>query len=110
MRPRRRIRPHHRRDWRRLWLRCRCGYRWRCPDSVELVPRPYEPVVPPLDRATYRAVVRTSAPSIVGPDALPPPARRRATNQCTTGHLAERPGRSTPAQGDRARHVKRVQG
>ncbi|MGI5215684.1 hypothetical protein [Plantactinospora sp. CA-290183] len=25
--------PRHRRDWRRLWRYCRCGHRWRCPDS-----------------------------------------------------------------------------
>ncbi|MFC6019047.1 hypothetical protein ACFP2T_22905 [Plantactinospora solaniradicis] len=45
-----RIKPRHRRDWRRLWRYCRCGFRWRCPDSVELVPMPYlPPPDPPLD-------------------------------------------------------------
>ncbi|GIG86049.1 hypothetical protein Pen02_09850 [Plantactinospora endophytica] len=39
--------PYHRRNWRRLWRYCRCGLRWRCPDSVDLVPMPYAPVVPP---------------------------------------------------------------
>ncbi|MDG4827698.1 hypothetical protein O7627_00065 [Solwaraspora sp. WMMD1047] len=29
----------HRRDWRRLWRYCRCGYRWRCPQR-HLVSRP----------------------------------------------------------------------
>ena len=38
-----RQRPTHRRDWRRLWRYCRCGYRWRCPDSLSLVPVPWPP-------------------------------------------------------------------
>ncbi|MFC6023077.1 hypothetical protein ACFP2T_43865 [Plantactinospora solaniradicis] len=63
--------PHHRRDWRRLWRYCRCGYRWRCPDSVELVPMPYLPTVPPLDRATYRAAVRPPAAARTTPERSP---------------------------------------
>jgi hypothetical protein len=51
----RRTKPHHRRDWRRLWRYCRCGWRWRCPDSVELVPMPYPPPPPPArDRMRNR--------------------------------------------------------
>lgn len=58
----RRKRPVHRRDWRRLWRYCRCGYRWRCPDSYWLVPAPWPP--PHL---------RTSE---VTPDEPPPPRSR----------------------------------
>ncbi|MBE1488798.1 hypothetical protein [Plantactinospora soyae] len=29
----RRTKARHRRDWRRLWRYCRCGYRWRCLDG-----------------------------------------------------------------------------
>ncbi|MBF9132407.1 hypothetical protein I0C86_26160 [Plantactinospora sp. S1510] len=72
-------RPHHRRNWRRLWRYCRCGFRWRCPDSIELVPMPYAPKVPPLTPATYRAAVRTPAPMAEKADG-PPPARVRARN------------------------------
>ncbi|MEO3922869.1 hypothetical protein ABGB07_03160 [Micromonosporaceae bacterium B7E4] len=51
----RRRKPYHRRDWRRLWRYCRCGWRWRCPDSVELVPMPYQPTPPPArDRMRNR--------------------------------------------------------
>ncbi|WP_230393935.1 hypothetical protein [Plantactinospora alkalitolerans] len=48
MKLRRRIKPRHRRDWHRLWRYCRCGFRWRCPDSVEPVPMPYPPPPVPL--------------------------------------------------------------
>jgi hypothetical protein len=71
-------RMRHRRDWRRLWRYCRCGFRWRCPDSIELVPMPYAPEVPPLTPATYQAAVRASAPVVVAPDIPPPSARPRA--------------------------------
>lgn len=73
-------RVRHRRDWRRLWRYCRCGFRWRCPDSIELVPMPYAPKVPPLAPATYRATVRASTHGGVAADNPPPPARPRARN------------------------------
>ncbi|GIG92222.1 hypothetical protein Pen02_71580 [Plantactinospora endophytica] len=76
----RRIKPYHRRDWRRFWRYCRCGYRWRCPDSVELVPMPYQPPPPPpLSRANYRAALR-AAPA--DPTRTATPSRRpRPTNR-----------------------------
>ncbi|GAB3986915.1 hypothetical protein GCM10027615_80280 [Plantactinospora veratri] len=70
----------HRRDWRRLWRYCRCGFRWRCPDSVEPIPMPYAPKVPPLSPAEYRAAVRASAPVVGTADSPPPPARIGARN------------------------------
>ncbi|MBF9128096.1 hypothetical protein I0C86_03680 [Plantactinospora sp. S1510] len=76
----RRTRARHRRDWRRLWRYCRCGYRWRCPDSVELVPMPYLPTVPP--------------------------PRTRTTNQRTAGHLAGRRGNLPPARPERSRQTE----
>ncbi|GAA3771717.1 hypothetical protein GCM10022225_68730 [Plantactinospora mayteni] len=108
MKLRRRIRPYHRRDWRRLWRYCRCGFRWRCPDSVELVPMPYQPPpTPPLSRADYRAAVRATA-SVPAPPTTP---RTRATNRRhgwdgpTHSHLANgRAGGLTPAQQHRSRH------
>lgn len=108
-----RAKPHHRRDWRRLWLRCRCGFRWRCPDSIELVPMPYQPTVPPLDRATYRAAyratVRELAPLLAAPDAPPPPARTRATNQRTAGPYPDRASQRTAARyPDRARYLTSI--
>ncbi|MGX7672760.1 hypothetical protein [Plantactinospora sp. DSM 117369] len=78
-----RISPQHRRDWRQLWRYCRCGYRWRCPDSVDLVPVPYAPTVPPLDRAAYPETDLVSAV---------PPARVRAGNQRSAGGRAGTPG------------------
>ncbi|MDG4789473.1 hypothetical protein O7626_26715 [Micromonospora sp. WMMD1102] len=66
-------RPPHRRDWRRLWRYCRCGFRWRCPDSIELVPMPYLPVVPPLPPLP-------SATSLVPSASAALPARARARN------------------------------
>lgn len=108
-------RPAHRRDWRRCWRYCRCGYRWRCPDSVHMVPMPYAPQAPPLTDADYRAALRAQAPVPVTPDAPPPPARPRASNSRpgwdapTRSHLGNgRTGSLTPAQKHRARHGERV--
>ncbi|MEQ4301200.1 hypothetical protein ABNF97_07390 [Plantactinospora sp. B6F1] len=109
--------PYHRRDWRRLWRYCRCGWRWRCPDSVELVPMPYQPPPPPpLSRAEYRAAVRAKA--FVSPivDA-PPPARDRMRNRRPAWDtrvgthprlLNGRAGSLTRAGEYRARHGERV--
>ncbi|MEQ4305162.1 hypothetical protein ABNF97_27910 [Plantactinospora sp. B6F1] len=75
-----RTKPRHRRDWRRLWRYCRCGWRWRCPDSVELVPMPY----PPPQGSGRAAVVPPDPPPPAGalaagrpPDPPPPPPRVR---------------------------------
>ena len=95
--PRRTPKRRHRRDWRRLWRYCRCGFRWRCPDDVDLVPMPWPP---PPD-------ARPAAP-VVPPDNPPPAPRARPTNQRpawnspTRSHLVGRAGRLTPAQADRA--------
>ncbi|MFD0974523.1 hypothetical protein [Plantactinospora endophytica] len=88
----------HRRDWRRLWRYCRCGYRWRCPDSVELVPRPYEPTVPPLDRAAYRRAVQVTAVVAV-------PGRVRAVNQRSAWRVPGRNTRPTGTPTDRSRYA-----
>ncbi|MGI5151064.1 hypothetical protein ACQEVC_32670 [Plantactinospora sp. CA-294935] len=95
-----RISPQHRRDWRRLWRYCRCGYRWRCPDSVDLVPMPYAPTVPPLGRAAaYPEAVRVSAV---------PPARVRAGNQRPVGRTSGRNARLAAPPAARSRHAGRV--
>ncbi|MEN3609603.1 hypothetical protein AAH979_08650 [Plantactinospora sp. ZYX-F-223] len=108
-------RPYHRRDWRRLWRYCRCGWRWRCPDSLELVPTPYQPPPPVELTEVERAEIRTlsATPPPVTPD--PPPARARASNRRpqwdapTWSYLANgRPGGLTPAQEYRARQGARV--
>ncbi|MFY1670212.1 hypothetical protein ACN27G_09660 [Plantactinospora sp. WMMB334] len=124
----RRAKPYHRRDWRRLWRYCRCGFRWRCPDSVDLVPMPYQPApVPPLTRRQYRATARATPPvafteterseiRALTPDATPLPTRSRATNRRPTPDASARPqprnGRAealTPSpQRHHARHGERV--
>ncbi|MBE1491139.1 hypothetical protein [Plantactinospora soyae] len=105
-------RPYPRRNWRRLWRYCRCGWPWRCPDSIELVPAPYQPPPPPRLTETEQAEIRALAatPSPVTPDPPPPPARVRASNRGpgwdrpTRPHLANgRPGRQAPAQEYRTR-------
>ena len=66
------------------------GYRWRCPDSVELVPMPYTPGAPPLDQAAQQAAAPNPTPD------QPPAARTWSTNR--------RRGWTTPtrsAQGNR---------
>ena len=63
----RRQRTTHRRDWRRLWRYCRCGYRWRCPGSLTLVPLPWQPPHPRRPEVT--------------PDPPLPPARLRPLNR-----------------------------
>ncbi|MEO3928070.1 hypothetical protein ABGB07_30015 [Micromonosporaceae bacterium B7E4] len=115
MGPIRRHRPRHRRDWRRLWRYCRCGWRWRCPDSLDLVPMPYAPTVPPLDRASYRVAVTRGAPEPGTPGAPPPPVRRRARNErhalwnSPAGrHEIERAGALTPTRRHRARQAERA--
>ncbi|MBF9132338.1 hypothetical protein I0C86_25815 [Plantactinospora sp. S1510] len=80
MKLRRRMKPYHRRNWRRLWRYCRCGYRWRCPDSVELVPMPYPPP-PPLSRTDHRAAVRVATSAPARADVPAPPARTGTTNR-----------------------------
>ncbi|MEQ4299930.1 hypothetical protein ABNF97_00835 [Plantactinospora sp. B6F1] len=89
----RKAKAYHRRDWRRLWRYCRCGFRWRCPDSVDLVPMPYQPSpVPPLTRQQHQAASRATPPvdfteterseiRALTPDPAPPPARSRTTNR-----------------------------
>ncbi|MFY1669069.1 hypothetical protein ACN27G_03790 [Plantactinospora sp. WMMB334] len=70
----------HRRDWRRLWRYCRCGHRWRCPDSATLVPTPYQPFVRPMTEEEYRAGLRASSPvpEVVRYEPIgPPPAGAR---------------------------------
>lgn len=105
-----RIRPYHRRDWHRLWRHRRYGFRWRCPDSVELVPMPYQPPPPPpLPRAGYRATIRATA-SVPARTNTP---RTRATNRRRHGwdapthsYLANgRAGGLTPGQQHRSRHT-----
>ncbi|GAA3751032.1 hypothetical protein GCM10022225_39260 [Plantactinospora mayteni] len=117
--------PYHRRDWRRLWRYCRCGWRWRCPDAVELVPTPYQPPPPveltEVERAEIRCLSATPPPVTpkaqppATPEASPPPARGRASNRRpewdapTRSHLANgRAGGLTPAQEYRARRGARV--
>ena len=98
----RRTPKRHRRDWRRLWRYCRCGFRWRCPDDVDLIPMPYPPPDP------LPGQVRE-----VTPDPAPPPPRARPMNRGTgwnapTGsHLTSRAGRLTPAQAARSRSTAR---
>ncbi|MEQ4300212.1 hypothetical protein ABNF97_02260 [Plantactinospora sp. B6F1] len=119
-------RPQHRRDWRRLWRYCRCGWRWRCPDSIELVPTPYQP--PPSVELTEaeRAEIRTlsatpppATPEVALPPAIPAaapaPVRARSRNRRpgweapTRSHLANgRAGGLTPGQEYRARRAARV--
>ncbi|MBF9133061.1 hypothetical protein I0C86_29475 [Plantactinospora sp. S1510] len=75
-------RPYHRRNWRQLWRYCRCGWRWRCPDSIELVPAPYRPPPPPRLTETERAEIRAlsaTQPSVT-PDPPPPPSTRVRVN------------------------------
>ncbi|WP_422774012.1 hypothetical protein ACN28C_14670 [Plantactinospora sp. WMMC1484] len=64
------LRPYHRRDWRRLWRYCRCGWRWRCPDSLDLVPVPYQPP-PPLTEAELTEAERAEIRALA---TMPPPA------------------------------------
>ncbi|MDG4784828.1 hypothetical protein O7626_02580 [Micromonospora sp. WMMD1102] len=105
----------HRRDWRRLWRYCRCGFRWRCPDSVDPVPMPYAPTVPPLTGTAYRTARRGAATPTAQPDAPPSPARFRAVNRGpgldapTRSFQANgRPGALTPAQTARSRQRQQV--
>ncbi|WP_422770902.1 hypothetical protein ACN28C_30305 [Plantactinospora sp. WMMC1484] len=65
-----------RRDWRRLWRYCRCGHRWRCPDSATLVPTPYQPFVRPMTEEEYRAGLRASSPvpEVVRYEPIGPPS------------------------------------
>jgi hypothetical protein len=106
----RRMKPYHRRNWRRLWRYCRCGYRWRCPDSVELVPMPYQPPPPPpLSRTEYRAAVRAATSMPARTDT---PSRTRATNRRHAwdgpAHARSANGRAggvTPTRQDRSRRT-----
>jgi hypothetical protein len=110
----------HRRDWRRLWRYCRCGYRWRCPDSTKLVPLPYGPFVRPMTDEEYRAgfLASSPVPKVVhytpgaSPEvtrgAPPPSPRSRATNRRAdpawngnTGHHVGGSGRLTRLPGAR---------
>ncbi|MBE1491323.1 hypothetical protein H4W31_006961 [Plantactinospora soyae] len=106
----RRSKPYHRRYWRRLWRYCRCGYRWRCPDSVELPQMPYQPPPPPpLSRAEYRAAVHaaTSAPGRTDKPAHPKPTNRRH-GWDGPAHARTANGRArgaTPAQQHRSRQT-----
>jgi len=109
----RRLRPYHRRDWRRLWRYCRCGWPWRCPDSAEMIPAPYRPL-PPLPPVELTESERAEIRSLT-PDTPPPSARSRADNRRpawnapTQAHLTNgRPGSLTPAQQHRARHSTRT--
>ncbi|WP_159079215.1 hypothetical protein [Plantactinospora sp. BC1] len=105
-------RPHHRRDWRRLWRYCRCGWRWRCPDSIEVILAPYQPPPPVKLTEVERAEIRTlsATPPSDAPGAAPP-ARARAKNRrpgrdaSTRPHLAN--GRA-PGPEHRARRGARV--
>ncbi|MBE1491189.1 hypothetical protein [Plantactinospora soyae] len=121
MRRPRQTKPYHRRYWRYLWRYCRCGYRWRCPDSVERVPMPYEPTVPPLDRPAHQKIVRAAAPVPTRPEALAPlvpvmpdapvpPGRIRPTNRRTGAYSSGRNALLTSAPANRARHAERGQG
>ncbi|GIG88958.1 hypothetical protein Pen02_38940 [Plantactinospora endophytica] len=109
-------RPYHRRDWRRLWLFCRCGHRWCCPASS-----PSASVIP--DRAAFRAGVRRAqAEAAITRVAAtvrqthPAPGRRVANrrdgwNSPTRAYPRLSNGRAgnlTPAQEHRARHSERV--
>jgi hypothetical protein len=48
--------PTHNRDWRRFWRYCRCGLRWRCPDSYPPEVRmPYPAHPRPLPEVTPKA-------------------------------------------------------
>nr|MDT0659911.1 hypothetical protein [Micromonospora sp. DSM 115978] len=53
--------PAHHRDWRKLWRYCRCGLRWRCPDSLPGVPMPFPPPPPERTPNQRRSPWRTSA-------------------------------------------------
>ncbi|MDG4786860.1 hypothetical protein O7626_13125 [Micromonospora sp. WMMD1102] len=110
-------RPHHRRDWRRFWRYCRCGWRWRCPESRELVPTPYQPPPPVELTEVERTEIRTlsAVPAPDTPDASPPPAGDRMRNRRpwwdapTRSHLANgRTGGLMPGQEYRARRGARV--
>ncbi|MFC6015901.1 hypothetical protein ACFP2T_06815 [Plantactinospora solaniradicis] len=103
MRRPRQNKPRHRRYWRYLWRYCRCGYRWRCPDSVERVPMPYEPTVLPPARGSL------GQPVPMPSDVPMPPGRVRPTNRRASGYASGRNGK-TAAPADRMRRVERVQG
>ncbi|MFY1672281.1 hypothetical protein ACN27G_20330 [Plantactinospora sp. WMMB334] len=89
-------RPYHRRDWRRLWRYCRCGWRWRCPGSVDLVPVPYQspPRLTEAERAEIRALAATPPPADAA-DTPSPPARAWARVQAGNGRAA---GRAAPTR------------
>ncbi|MFY1672045.1 hypothetical protein ACN27G_19035 [Plantactinospora sp. WMMB334] len=118
----------HRRAWWRLWLYCRCGHRWICPDSMLLVPQPYLPSAPLVHRdcwdtprsaelteeeaAEIRALSDATPPSPPSPSP-PSPARvrnrRPGWDAPTRSQLSNgRPGTLTPAQQHRARRGERV--
>ncbi|MEO3816090.1 hypothetical protein [Plantactinospora sp. B24E8] len=103
----------HRRYWRRLWLYCWCGFRWKCPDAVPTVPMPFDPdpntpgPAVPVWSPTTAPMPAVVLPHVT-PDAPPPLAQPRAVNQgpgwngpTGFGHRAGRPGRLTPAQESR---------
>ncbi|GIG91245.1 hypothetical protein [Plantactinospora endophytica] len=75
-------RPYHRRDWRRFWRYCRCGWHWRCPDSVELVPMPYQSP-PPIGARMPNRPPRWDEPARPhlgnGRSGGPTPARKHRT-------------------------------
>lgn len=54
-------RRQHRRDWRKLWRRCRCGHRWVCPDFRKRIPPPFRPFAAMTDEE-YRAGMEQSSP------------------------------------------------
>ncbi|MBE1488768.1 hypothetical protein [Plantactinospora soyae] len=115
-----RPRPRHRRDWRRFWRYCRCGFRWACPDSVGRVPMPYEPCVRPLTAAEYRAGMEASSPvpKVVRLDPIVPPApaefrarinqRHPLWNSPSGVHKIGRAGALTRGRLHRARHNERA--
>jgi hypothetical protein len=114
--------PVHRRAWWRLWLYCRCGRRWICPDSILLVPRAYRPSSPPVYRNCWSnprnvliPLTEEEAGEVRALSDAPPPSRPRPRNQRpewgqpTHSHLeGGRPGALTPARQHRSRSGARV--
>ncbi|MEO3815639.1 hypothetical protein [Plantactinospora sp. B24E8] len=86
----------HRRNWRRLWRYCWCGFRWACPDAVPVVPMPFDPDPGARPRTLNQSPAwhgpagsdrRNQRPSWPGPTGY--------------GHRVGRVGRLTPAQRSR---------
>ncbi|GAB3982891.1 hypothetical protein GCM10027615_66660 [Plantactinospora veratri] len=110
-------RQQHRRDWRRLWLYCRCGHRWACPDSLKRIPLPFGPPLRPMTEAEYRAGMKAFSPKVTRSEPIgpPPPGSRWARhgrdplwNSPAGPHRIGRTGAPTPARTNRGHYRERT--